>query len=147
MNVMTRWGLCGLALLLVGCSDDPPAELTDACADQAPGTACTWLGLKGDEGYSGEGQPRWATRVNQVQDLLFLPDGTAWFTDFNNYLIRKVLPDGTVHSVVGSTDPIFPGEGVKGGAPPDGAPGAEWALNHPTNLLLSPDGLSVVLVA
>jgi DNA-binding beta-propeller fold protein YncE len=48
---------------------------------------------------------------------------------------------------VGWTNPIFPGDGLVGGIiPPDGAPGAEWQLNHPTSLLLKPDGL-VLLVA
>jgi DNA-binding beta-propeller fold protein YncE len=48
--------------------------------------------------------------------------------------------------MVGWTDPPFPGDGPLGGIPADGAPGADWQLNHPTNLLLSPEG-SVVLVA
>lgn len=139
----------GVALLLSGCGDDggkTEPEQGDSCADQASGTACTWLGMKGQEGFNGDGQPRYRTQVNQVQDLVFLPDGSAWFTDFNNYLVRKVLPDGTVTSVVGWTDPIFPGDGPPGGPRPEGVPGGEWQLNHPTNLILAPDG-SVILVA
>ena len=139
--------LAAVTLGLIGCSDDPPpAGRTDACADQAPGTACTWLGIKGADGFNGDGLARWDTNVNQVQDLVFLPDGTAWFTDFNNYLIRRVRPDDTVETMVGWTDPIFPGDGPLGGLPPNGGEGRDWQLNHPTNLLVAPDG-SVMLVA
>lgn len=125
-------------------SHDGPAD--DPCAGQASGTACTWLGIKGDEGYNGDGHLRYQTRLNQIQDLIFLEDGTAWFTDFNNYLVRKVRADGTVESVVGWTDPVFPGDGPPGGPRPEGRDGAEWQLNHPTQLLAMPDG-SVMLVA
>ena len=76
----------------------------------------------------------------------FLPDGTAWFTDFNNFLIRRVLADGTIESMVGSLDPLFPGDGPFGGITPVGAEGLDWLLNHPTNLLLQPDG-NILVVA
>lgn len=118
---------------------------SDPCANQTPGTACTWLGVKGEQGYDADGHPRFQTQVNQVQDLLFLPDGTAWFTDFNNYLVRKVLPDGKVQSIVGWTDPVFPGDGPGKAADPMGTPGPSWQLNHPTTLFLK-DGM-VNLVA
>lgn len=142
-----RWvRTAALSVTLVACSGAEPERPVDPCLGQTPGTACTWAGLKGFEGFNGDGKPRWETQFNQVQDLLFLPDGTAWLTDFNNYLVRRVMPDQTVSSVVGWTDPVFPGDGPIGGVRPGGAPGDEWQLNHPTNLLLGPDG-SVILVA
>lgn len=116
---------------------------TPAC--ETSGVACTWLGLKGENGFNGDGNHRLDTKLSQVQDLLFMPDGTAWFTDFNNFLIRKVNPDDTIESVVGTTNPIFPGDGPLGGVGPDGAPGEEWSLNHPTNLVLQPDGNVLVV--
>lgn len=148
---MTKLGRgFGAALLALTCGacgggDDPP-EVVDACLGQTAGTACTWAGLKGFEGFNEDGKPRWQTQFNQVQDLLFHPDGTVWLTDFNNYLVRKILPDQTVHSVVGWTDPVFPGDGPLGGIPAGGGPGEEWQLNHPTNLLMHPNG-NVILVA
>jgi sugar lactone lactonase YvrE len=139
---------CGLLLaaFVAGCSPDPAAVTIDPCLNQPSGSACTWLGASGETGFNGDGQKRWDTRINQVQDLLFLPDGSAWFTDFNNFLVRKVMPDDTVKSVVGWTDPVFPGDGPIGGVPSGGAEGAEWQLNHPTNLTLAPDG-NVIVVA
>jgi DNA-binding beta-propeller fold protein YncE len=47
--------------------------------------------------------------------------------------------------MVGSTNPVFPGDGPLTGVPPGGAEGSEWQLNHPTNLLEQPDG-SVLVV-
>ena len=125
--------------LAAGCDSDP-------CEGLESGHACTWLGLKGEEGFNGDGLHRSETIVSQPQDLLFMPDGTAWFTDFNNFLIRRVHPDGAVESMVGSVDPVFPGDGPFGGLPPSGAPGSDWLLNHPTNLVLQPDG-SLLVVA
>ncbi len=148
---MKRLGLCVLsAVALTGCTDDPPQDepvpAVDACIGQQPGQACTWLGEKGVDGFNGDGHTRWETRVNQVQDLVFLDDGTAWFSDFNNYLVRRVNPDDTVETMVGWTDPVFPGDGPPGGPTPEGADGSEWQLNHPTNLMVGPDG-NVILVA
>tara|TARA_R110002073_G_scaffold320759_2_gene496352 strand:- start:23342 stop:24532 length:1191 start_codon:yes stop_codon:yes gene_type:complete len=134
-----------LPLYAAGCGG-PDDEFAKACGDQASGTACTWLGVAGEEGYNGNGLHRLETQVNQVQDLIFLPDGTAWFTDFQNFQVRKVLSDDTIESVVGWTDPVFPGDGPVDGIPAGGAPGADWQLNHPTNLLLGDDG-KVIIVA
>ncbi len=136
-----------LSLLATGCGEgSSQSEPVDPCLDLQSGHACTWLGTKGEEGFNGDGLHRSETRIAQPQDLLFLEDGTAWFSDFNNFLIRRVLADDTVESMVGWTDPIFPGDGPLDGIPPDGAPGSEWQLNHPTNLLTNPDG-SVLVVA
>lgn len=129
--------------LPLGC-DDPP-DIDRACRELQPGHACTWIGSKTEEGYNGDGKHRLETLVNQPQDLLFMPDGTAWFTDFNNFLIRRVLADDTIETMVGSTDPVFPGDGPFGGITPGGAEGSDWLLNHPTNMLLQPDGKVLVV--
>lgn len=137
------WGAAALAVAIgtalgTGCATDP-------CEDLEPGMACTWLGVPGEAGYNGDGH-RQDVQLNQAQDMIFLDDGTAWFTDFNNYLIRRIHPDGTVESMVGWTNPPFPGDGPLGGIPPQGGPGPDWQLNHPTNLLEAPDGM-ITLVA
>lgn len=135
------------SLALVGCGDATVNQggMTDPCENQVSGSACTWAGMKGQTGFNGDGHLRYETKLNSVQDMVFLPDGSAWLSDFNNYLVRKVRPDGIVESVVGWTDPPFPGDGPVGGVSPAGADGPDWQLNHPTSLLSSPDG-SVILV-
>jgi hypothetical protein len=134
-------------LLLGGCDGDDEHEDVDrSCKALESGQACTWIGLPLEEGFNGDGLHRRETIVSQPQDLLFMPDGSAWFTDFNNFLIRRVLEDDTVETMVGSQDPLFPGDGPFGGVPPGGAAGSEWLLNHPTNLVQGADG-SLLAVA
>jgi sugar lactone lactonase YvrE len=140
-----RLTLTFAALSLPLACDDGPRDLEAACRDLQPGHACTWVGSRNEEGFNGDGLHRAETLINQPQDLLFMPDGTAWFTDFNNFLIRRVLADGTVESMVGSIDPLFPGDGPFDGITPGGAEGHDWLLNHPTNLLLQPDGTILVV--
>jgi hypothetical protein len=134
-----------LPLLTVGCEQEQEGDPDATCRSLQSGHACTWLGLPLEEGFNGDGLHRRETIVAQPQDLLFLPDGSAWFTDFNNFLIRRVLPDDTVETMVGSQDPLFPGDGPLTGVRPGGAPGSEWLLNHPTNLLPGPEGKVLVV--
>ncbi len=137
-----------IGLVASACSDEKPEpSFKDHTLDLQSGEAATWLGTKGNDGFNGDGLHRLETQVHQPQDLLFLPDGTAWFTDFNNFLIRRVMPDDTVESIVGTTDPIFPGDGPADGIPKSGAPGDEWQLNHPTNLLRNFADDTVLIVA
>jgi sugar lactone lactonase YvrE len=140
-----RPALLCLPLLASLACDREPDDPDASCRDLPVGHACTWVGMRDGEGFNGDLRHRIATLVAQPQDLLFLPDGTAWFTDFNNFLIRRVLADGTIETMVGPTDPVFPGDGPFGGIPPGGAPGSDWMLNHPTNLLLDPDGKVLVV--
>lgn len=148
MTERFTYGCAGLLAIALGAcgGSNLPEGVGRTAACEEPGVACTWLGIKGENGFNGDHRHRLRTKLSQVQDLLFLPDGTAWFSDFNNFLVRKVQPDDTVVSVVGTTEPIFPGDGPLGGAGPDGAPGDVWSLNHPTNLLETEDG-DVLLVA
>jgi sugar lactone lactonase YvrE len=144
LNIQMRKTLAGLlfaSAALSACGDDSGSVFDQRCEEnQESGTACTWLGLKGFEGFNGNGLPRLETQVNQVQDMVFMPDGTAWFTDFQNFQVRRVMQDDTVVAMVGWDDPVFPGDGPVGGIPPEGAAGTDWQLNHPTNILMQPNG-------
>ena len=59
-----------------------------------------------------------------ARGMAFAEDGTPWFIDWNNHLVRKVTKDGTVRSVVGWTDPVFPGDGNVED------PTAEWTVEE-----------------
>ncbi len=133
-------------LALAGCGDDidPTADCTEA------GTACTWLGVTGEVGFTKDGKSRSDTTVYWTMDTLFARDGVTWFIDWNNHLVRNVTPDGNVHTVVGWSDPVFPGDGNENDQTlersTEGSPGNEVQLNHPTDLHEMPDG-QVLLMA
>ncbi len=134
---MTKLGLLA-ALGLLACSDDRPD-----C--DAPGNACTWLGLPGESGFNGDGKDRLDTKMYWSMDMVFADDGTPWFIDWNNHLVRRVLPNQTVQTVLGWTDPVFPGDGGPGEAADGGALGTEVQLNHPTDLAIDRDGSLLVM--
>jgi DNA-binding beta-propeller fold protein YncE len=137
-------GLTALFMLTAACGSDP--QVPGACEEES-GHACVWLGSQ-EEGFNGDGHDRLDTDIYWSMDMAFAADGTPWFIDWNNHLVRKVMPDQTVVSVVGWTDPIFPGDGT-GDASEKTSPGADGALvklNHPTELLALEDG-AILLMA
>lgn len=114
-----------------------PPELT-ACPNER-GTLCTWAG-NGVQGFNGDGRTLRETAMYWPLDMEFAPDGTPYFIDWNNHMIRRANPNGRVETVVGVD---LPGDG-----PPDGmgdltepgAMGNTVALNHPTDLLFDDAG-------
>jgi DNA-binding beta-propeller fold protein YncE len=130
--------------------DSGPPLREDPCLNQVAGTACTWLGIPGQEGFTADGSDRFNTRIYWVMNMLFASDGFVYFDDWNNHLIRRIDPDDqTVHTMVGWTDPIFPGDGVPGmpmaERTGDGALGTDVQLNHPTDLAETADGHILIM--
>lgn len=164
---MKRFALLLVLFAAVACSDDDSAGRPDAsprpdagpdsapplredpCLNQEVGTACTWLGIPGEEGFTADGSNRYNTRIYWVMNILFASDGNVYFDDWNNHLIRRVKADGTIETMVGWTDPIFPGDGVPGmplaERTGDGAPGRDVQLNHPTDLAETDDGHILIM--
>jgi hypothetical protein len=133
--------LGALALGLTACSGDDEAE--PPCNE--PGHACTWLGMKDQDGFNGDGHSRLETKLYWSMDMAFAEDGTPWFIDWNNHLVRRVRSDDTVESVLGWIDPVFPGDGGPGETEPDGALGLEVQMNHPTDLAFDVNGDLLVM--
>ncbi len=123
--------------LLTGCQPEKKCDDT--------GHACTWAGIAGEFGFNGDGLHRLETKLYWTMDMKFAADGTPWFIDWNNHLVRKVLPDGKVKTVVGWVDPIFPGDGSQDELTPAGALGTDVQLNHPTDLAQLSDGTMLVM--
>jgi len=122
----------------------------DPCLEQASGTACSWLGVPGEEGFTPDGSDRFNTRIYWVMNVLFASDGYVYFDDWNNHLIRRISPDDeTIETMDGWTDPIFPGDGVPGMPAAertgDGALGTTVQLNHPTDLVETDDGHILIM--
>jgi len=145
MRELRRSG-CALYMFMciAGCGDN-----VNPC--DASGNACTWLGIPPEQRYTPDGSDRLHTSVYYTMDTLFAQDGSVWFLDWNDHLVRKVTPAGKVVTVVGLTDPVgFPGDGDAADPnaehSPDGAPGTDVQLNHPTAMFQMPDGM-ITLVA
>jgi hypothetical protein len=147
----SNWWLIAAALLLGCAADDedvlaiPPAPVENPLCNEA-GRACTWLGLPGQEGFNGDGLRREQTKIYWSMDMAFGADGIVWFIDWNNHMVRRVLPDQTVETVLGSMElPGFPGDGGPGENTAAGALGTTVALNHPTELAWDVDGTLLVM--
>ncbi|HWU88054.1 MAG TPA: hypothetical protein VN253_12295 [Kofleriaceae bacterium] len=104
------------------CSDDTP------CDPEAPNTICTIAG-SGEQGFNGNRGPATKAALYVPQDTAISPDGNLWLLDFNNYVVREILPDGTIHSVIGNGE-------VGDGPSPDvpRMPALDAPFNHTTDL-------------
>lgn len=156
--------LAGLALAAAGCGpsaqcpeiasiDDAlastcglgPAPTPDAGATActpAPGTICTVVGT-GEAGFGDDNLPGPRTRIYLPQDVVVAPDGRAvYFLDWNNHIIRALLPSGIVRKVVGKgelTDDDTPEGPVMGTQP-----ALDVRLNHPTHMTFDAQGRMLI---
>ena len=73
------------------------------------GTITTVAGT-GVAGYSGDGGPATAARIEGPRGLAALPDGGLLIPDSSNHRIRRVWPDGTITTVAGTGVPGFAGD-------------------------------------
>ena len=65
----------------------------------------------GERTYSGDGGPAAQATVNLPSATAFDPLGRMYISDQENQRIRMVDTDGTIHTVVGTGDPGFSGDG------------------------------------
>lgn len=118
------------ALVVAGCG---------GCPDES-GIACVFAGT-GALGLGADGQPARQTRLYWAADMEFAPDGTPYLLDWNNHMVRRVTPQGTIETVIG--------DGLTGDGPPTdsglveeypGLPGRQIRLNHPTDIQFDDEG-------
>lgn len=106
-------------------------DAADACTRE-PGTACVLMGT----GVAGLGEddvdPRRA-ELYLPQDVTVGPNDSIYVVDWNNHRIR-IIEDGISTTLIGT--------GYLGEAP-DGE-GREVSLNHPTHLVVAPDGKLII---
>jgi uncharacterized protein (TIGR03437 family) len=85
----------------------------------------------GDAGYSGDGGPSTAARIQQPRGVAVDDDGDIFIADSGNHRIRKVLPDGSIQTIAGQGPAGYSG---------DGGPAADALLNNPGGLVLDGAG-------
>ncbi|MBI4584508.1 MAG: cytochrome P460 family protein [Planctomycetes bacterium] len=102
----------------------------------ADGKIRTIAGI-GQAGYSGDGGPATAVKLNTPSDVVVAPDGTFYIADTNNHRIRRLqfkgpdFTDGQITTIAGT--------GVAGDSG-DGGPAIEAQINYPQDLELGLDG-------
>jgi sugar lactone lactonase YvrE len=85
----------------------------------------------GEPGYSGDGGPAVLAKLYRPTDVIITGDGTLFISDTGNHVIRRVDPDGSIHTIAGT--------GVQGYSG-DGASALQAALNTPMALAFAVDG-------
>lgn len=85
----------------------------------------------GEAAYSGDGGSGTEAALHWPTALELDPDGNLYIADTFNHAIRRLAPDGTITTIVGT--------GVKGFAG-DGGPASEAQLNQPFGIALDADG-------
>lgn len=92
-------------------------------AQPSPEWAMTVVAGTGEQGYSGDGMPAVAARLNNPFDLAFFPDGSLVFSDTFNHCIRRIdAGTGTISTICGTGEKGFAG---------DGGPAMSAWLNEP----------------
>lgn len=65
----------------------------------------------GESGFSGDGGPATAAKLNDPEAIAFDEDGNLYVDDYNNTRIRRIGQDGLITTVAGTGDVGFSGDG------------------------------------
>ncbi len=126
-----------LATSLVGpqlACEDP----ADPAACDTAGNICTWAG-KTRAAFNGDDKPLSEALFYWPIDMKITSNGDTYILDWNNHKVRRLMSDGTLHTVIG-TDFIGDGDWDTKDLVQPGVPGTDINLNHPTQLLEEPGG-------
>lgn len=82
----------------------------------------TTIAGNGTAGYSGDGGPAVNATLNQPTDVHITTDGTIYFSDEQNHVVRRINTNGTIETVAGS--------GLAGHSP-DGTLATDAQFNRP----------------
>ena len=130
--------ILALTLLLSACSSSTGPNTPKSLCSNTPNTICTYAGT-GAAGFNGDRHPLLASTFYWPIDLTITPDGTTYILDWNNHRVRRVTPDNTLITAIG-TDFIGDGPYDESDQTAPGALGTEVHLNHPTHILPLTDG-------
>jgi RHS repeat-associated protein len=91
----------------------------------------TTVAGNGTAGFSGDGGPATQAQFNFPTGITVGPDGGLYIADAGNNRIRRVAPNGIITTVAGTGAGDFNG---------DGGPAVQADLDHPTKVVVGPDG-------
>lgn len=123
-SILTMKSLLPLALGFALLSTALPA---------AEWTISTFAG-NGTQGGTGDGGPATAATIDNPFGVARGPDGAMWFTEYTGQRIRKVNPDGTIHTMAGTGKKT----GKDGNG--DGGPALQATFNLPHEIRFDKDG-------
>ncbi|EIV95029.1 serine/threonine-protein kinase [Frankia sp. QA3] len=97
----------------------------------SPAGVISTIAGTGTAGYSGDGGPATAAQLNNAEQVTTGPDGSVYFSDYENHRIRKIDPAGIITTYVGT--------GVAGytGA---GGPATQARIDGPHEITMTDDG-------
>lgn len=90
-----------------------------------PGGTISTVAGTGNQGYAGDGGPATSALLNYPASVAVDSGGNLYIADWGNYVIRKVLPSGTIVTIAGNHTPGFSG---------DGGLALQAQMSNPTNL-------------
>jgi NHL repeat len=94
-----------------------------------PTTGLVYVSCGAGAGFFGDGGPAENALLNQPSEAIVAPDGTITILDQRNQRIRRIAPDGTINTIVGSG---CWGPNCEGAYEGDGGPPLSARLNFPT---------------
>jgi sugar lactone lactonase YvrE len=100
-----------------------------AVAIAAPADEVTTIAGTGTGGFSGDGGPALMAELQTPYGVQAAPDGTIYFSDLNNFRIRRISTDGTIETIAGNGE--SGGEG-------DGGPATSARLSQVEAIALDP---------
>lgn len=107
------------------------ARANSGQVDMVEGERSTPFAGTGDAGYSGDGGPATAARLNGPRDVAVDAEGRVFIADEDNHVVRVVELDGTIHT--------YAGNGIEGTAG-DGGPANAAELDNPKAVAVGDDG-------
>lgn len=91
----------------------------------------TTIAGTGKKGFSGDGGPATKADIYNPVAIAIDDEGSLYIADFSNHRIRKITADGLIHTVAGSGQPKYNGEGL---------PALESNFGEPCGVAIGPEG-------
>lgn len=85
----------------------------------------------GSQGFAGDGVSAIAAQLNAPSRVAVDSSGNVWFSDNGNNAVRRISTDGNIHTVAGTGQSGFSG---------DGGPAVSAQLNNPNGLAVDSTG-------